>query len=157
MTLLLLLLLLSRFSHVRLWPQRWQHTRLPHPWNSPGKNTGMGCHSLLQRIFLTQRSNAHLPPFPALWQILYPLSHLGSPTWSPCLPLNNHTLGFWIGLASLVTSGLSVGFPKQRSDKEWMQDRKKHQAHCTARQRHGRLVASASVWITWHKALVAAE
>ena len=29
-------------------PQRWQHTRLPRPWDSPGKNTGVGCHFLLQ-------------------------------------------------------------------------------------------------------------
>ena len=29
-------------------PHRWQPTRLPHPWNSPGKNTGVGCHFLLQ-------------------------------------------------------------------------------------------------------------
>jgi len=26
----------------------WQSTRLPHPWDSPGKNTGVGCHFLLQ-------------------------------------------------------------------------------------------------------------
>src|SRR5574337_21007 len=29
-------------------PLRWQPTRLPHPWDSPGKNTGVGCHFLLQ-------------------------------------------------------------------------------------------------------------
>ena len=29
-------------------PQRWQPTRLPHPWDSPGKNTGVGCHFPLQ-------------------------------------------------------------------------------------------------------------
>ena len=29
-------------------PHRWQPTRLPHPWNPPGKNTGVGCHFLLQ-------------------------------------------------------------------------------------------------------------
>ena len=29
-------------------PHRWQPTRLPHHWDSPGKNTGMGCHFLLQ-------------------------------------------------------------------------------------------------------------
>ena len=29
-------------------PQRQQPTRLPRPWNSPGKNTGVGCHFLLQ-------------------------------------------------------------------------------------------------------------
>ena len=27
---------------------RWQPTRLPRPWDSPGKNTGAGCHFLLQ-------------------------------------------------------------------------------------------------------------
>ena len=29
-------------------PHRWQPTRLPHPWDSPGKNTGVGCNFLLQ-------------------------------------------------------------------------------------------------------------
>ena len=29
-------------------PHRHQPTRLPHPWDSPGKNTGVGCHFLLQ-------------------------------------------------------------------------------------------------------------
>ena len=31
-----------------LRPHRQQPTRLPHPWDSPGKNTGVGCHVLLQ-------------------------------------------------------------------------------------------------------------
>ena len=31
-------------------PDRWQPTRLPRPWDSPGKNTGVGCHFLLQRV-----------------------------------------------------------------------------------------------------------
>ena len=29
-------------------PHRWQPTRLPRPWDSPGKNTGVGWHFLLQ-------------------------------------------------------------------------------------------------------------
>ena len=29
-------------------PHRWQPTRLPRPWDSPGKNTVVGCHFLLQ-------------------------------------------------------------------------------------------------------------
>ena len=29
-------------------PHGWQPTRLPRPWDSPGKNTGVGCHFLLQ-------------------------------------------------------------------------------------------------------------
>ena len=45
----MLLLLLSCFSRVRLWrPHRQQPTKLPRPWDSPGKNTGVGCHFLLQ-------------------------------------------------------------------------------------------------------------
>ena len=31
-----------------LRPHRWQPTRLPSPWDSAGKNTGVGCHCLLQ-------------------------------------------------------------------------------------------------------------
>ena len=31
-----------------MWPHRWQPTRLPRPWDPPGKNTGVGCHFLLQ-------------------------------------------------------------------------------------------------------------
>ena len=38
-----------------LWP-----TRLLCPWDSPGKNTGVGCLALLQGIFWTQGSNQHL-------------------------------------------------------------------------------------------------
>ena len=41
-----LLLLLSCFSHVQ--PHRQQPIRLLCPWDSPGKNTGVGCHFLLQ-------------------------------------------------------------------------------------------------------------
>ena len=40
--------------------------------DSPSKNTGVGCHALLQGIFLTQRSNSGLPH---CRQILYHLSH----------------------------------------------------------------------------------
>ena len=35
-------------------PHRRQPTRLPCPWDSPGKNTGVGSLSLLQQIFLTR-------------------------------------------------------------------------------------------------------
>ena len=45
------------------------------PWNLPGKNTGVGCHSLLQGIFPTQGSNPGL--LHCSW-ILYHLSHQGS-------------------------------------------------------------------------------
>ena len=44
--------------------------------DSPGKNTGVNCHGLLQGIFLTQGSNPGLPH--CRW-IFYHLSHQGSP------------------------------------------------------------------------------
>ena len=44
--------------------------------DSPGKNTGVGCHAILWGIFLTQGSNSGLPHCS---QILYNLSHQGSP------------------------------------------------------------------------------
>ena len=59
-----------------LWSHEPHPTRLLHPWNSPGKNTGVGCHFLLQDIFPTQGSTLGLPHCS---QALYPLSHQGSP------------------------------------------------------------------------------
>ena len=45
------------------------------PWNFLGKNTGVGCHSLIQGIFLSQGSNLGLP---RCRQILYLLSRQGN-------------------------------------------------------------------------------
>ena len=59
------------FSHVWLFATPW----LLCPWDFLGKNTGVGCHFLLQGIFLTQGSN---PGLPHCRQMLYPLSHQGS-------------------------------------------------------------------------------
>ena len=39
-------------------PHRWQPTRLPHPWDSPGKNTRVGCHFLLQ--FMKAKSESEV-------------------------------------------------------------------------------------------------
>ena len=36
------------FQSDSVQPHRRQPTRLPHPWDSPGKNTGVGCHFLLE-------------------------------------------------------------------------------------------------------------
>ena len=37
-------------------PHRWQLTSLLHPWHSPGKNTGVGCHFLLQCMKIKSES-----------------------------------------------------------------------------------------------------
>ena len=59
-----------------LWPHGLQPTRLLCPWTSPGKNSRVGCHALLQGIFPSQGSN---PGLRHCTQILYCLSHQGSP------------------------------------------------------------------------------
>ena len=58
-----------------LRPHGLQPARLLCPWDSPGKNTGVGCCAFLQWIFPNQRSNPGLPH--CRW-ILYHLSHEGS-------------------------------------------------------------------------------
>jgi len=75
-----------------------QPTRLLCPWNPPGKNAGVGCHFLLQGIFLTQKSNLHL----LHWQEdSLPKYHLGNPflscevkvtqsQWTLCNPMDCH-------------------------------------------------------------------
>ena len=50
---------LSCFSCVSLWPCGPWPTRFLCPWDSPQKNTGVGCHALLQGITSTQGSNLH--------------------------------------------------------------------------------------------------
>ena len=69
---------LSHFSHVRLFVTLWI-CRLLCPWDSPGMNTGVGCHALLQMIFLTQGLNlCHLCLL--LWQAgSLPLAPPGKP------------------------------------------------------------------------------
>ena len=63
-------------------PHGVQPARLLCPWDFPCKNTGMGCHVLLQGIFLTQGSN---PGLSNCRQILYHLSHQGnSPLHGTC-------------------------------------------------------------------------
>ena len=58
-----------------LRPHGLEPTRFYHPWDFPGKNTGVGCHFLLQEIFPTQGLNLG---FPRCRQTLYGLSHQGS-------------------------------------------------------------------------------
>ena len=61
-----------------LRPQRLWPAKLLCPWDFPSKNTGVGCHFLLQGIFPTQGSNPHL----LHWQVdSLLLSHLGTPKY----------------------------------------------------------------------------
>ena len=54
-------IIVQLLSHVWLLVTPWTlPARLLCPWDFPGKNTGVGCHFLLQGIFLTQGSNPQL-------------------------------------------------------------------------------------------------
>ena len=60
-------------------PHRWKPTRLPRPWDSPGKNTGVGCHFLLQCMKVKSESEVAqlcLPLGYRLWTVAHqaPLS-----------------------------------------------------------------------------------
>ena len=54
-------------------PHRRQPTRLPHPWNSPGKNTGVGCHFLLQCMKVKREREAaqSYPTLETPWTAAY--------------------------------------------------------------------------------------
>ena len=74
----------SPWEHVHMCPLAQLYPALCDPWlfcpwDSPGKNTGVGCHFLFQEIFLSQGSNSGLLCFLHWWADSLPLSHLGSP------------------------------------------------------------------------------
>ena len=71
-----------KLSCVQLFATLWTvwPTRLLCPWDSPGKDTGVGSHSLLQGIFLIQGSNSALLCLPALAVGFFTTSA----TWEAC-------------------------------------------------------------------------
>ena len=84
------------------------------PWDSPGKNTGVGCHALLHRTFPTHGSN----PVPLHCRhILYHLSHQGSPEhWSGSLIPSSGDLpdpGIELGPPALQADSLPAELPRR--------------------------------------------
>ena len=73
----LCVVVVQSLSHVWLFATLWTVARqASYPWDFPGKNTGAGCHCLLQGLFPTQGLN---PCLLHCRQILLPLSRWGSP------------------------------------------------------------------------------
>ena len=89
--LFLLFFVVWSLSRVQLCnPKDCKQARLLCPWDSPCKNTGVGCHFLLQGILLTQELNAYL----LNWQAYsLPRSYLGSTT----ILRITAGLGFFVG------------------------------------------------------------
>ena len=54
-----------------MWPHRWQPTRLLHPWDFPGKSTGVGCRCLLLISSLVPQLVRNLPTMQAI--LVWPL------------------------------------------------------------------------------------
>ena len=52
-------------------PHRRQPTRLPRPWDSPGKNTGVGCHFLLQCMKVKGKSLSRVQLLATPWTAAY--------------------------------------------------------------------------------------
>ena len=83
-------------------PHRWQPTRLPHPWDSPGNNTGVGCHFLLQCMKGKLLSQVWL--FATPWTVAYqaPLS------------MGFSRQEYWSGVPSPSPTDLDRSFQKER-------------------------------------------
>ena len=82
---IVVVVVVESLSRVRLFAAPWTVAyQVPHPWDFPGKSTGVGCHFLLQRIFPTQGLN---PGLPHCRQMLYRLSYQGSHCpWPDLIP-----------------------------------------------------------------------
>ena len=92
-------------------PHRWKPTRLPHPWDSPGKNTGVDCHFLLQCMKVkSERQVAQScptlsnpmdcsPPGSSIYGIFQARYWSGSPVPSPSLSCTHTKFG---GISSFL-------------------------------------------------------
>ena len=90
------------------------------PWDSPGKNTGVGCHFFLQEIFSTPGLNLGLPHCK---QTLYRLSHQGS---------------------SEANTILWSNFPSIKNKYVWK--KKKHQQTASSNYRSSISILSLNIW-----------
>ena len=102
----------SAMFHSFQAPGLWL-TRFPCPWDSPGKDTGVGCHALFQKVFLTPGSNQHLLH---CRRLLDPLSHVGSPSSTTC-ELPQISLRGCLSITLEILSTLSSGEKKDNSSK----------------------------------------
>ena len=77
-------------------PHRWQSTRLRRPWDSPGKNTGVGCHFLLQCMKVKSLSRVWLfsTPWTAAYQAPPSMGFSRQEYWSLPSPYFGHSGSF---------------------------------------------------------------
>ena len=91
-------------------PHRWQPTRLPRPWDSPGKNTGVGCHGLLQCMKgnMKGKSLSRVRLFPTPWTAAYQAP--------PPMGFSRQRVLKWVAIAfSVLISKLCISSPMARN------------------------------------------
>ena len=114
-------------------PHRLQPTRLPSPWDSPGKNTGVGCHFLLQCMKVKSESESEVvsdlqqPHGLQPTRLLHPLNFPGKSTGVGC-----HCL-----LQQIDGSGHFKRCQRMLSLCEKMMERSENQGERDARKRQG--------------------
>ena len=99
-----------------MWPHRRQPTRLPRPWDSPGKNTGVGCHFLLQWVKVKLLSQVWLlaTPWTAAYQAPPSMGFSRQEYWSGgchCLLHQSSQFTLKNSLWMLYIHSTDLGFP----------------------------------------------
>ena len=92
-------------------PHRRQLNRLSHPWDSPGKNTGVGCHFLLQcvKVKLLSRVRLLATPWTAVNQAPPSMGSFRQDCWSG-VPLPSLILSFRAPVIIPLQAWLSASF-----------------------------------------------
>ena len=96
-------------------PHRWQPTRLPRPWDSPGKNIGVVCHFLLQCTKMKSESEVAQScltlrdPWTAAYQFPPSMRFPRQEYWSG-LPLPSHSISIFQSLSIALVSHLKSSF-----------------------------------------------
>ena len=99
-------------------PHRWQPTRLPHSWGSPGKNTGVGCHFLLQCMKVESESEVAqscplcATPWTAAYQAPSSMGFSRQEYWSALplpSPMNKASGGLFLPPQNLGSGSVAPG------------------------------------------------
>ena len=123
-----LLLLLSRFSRVRLCATPYTAAyQAPHPWDSPGKNTGVGCHFLLQCMKVKSESESEVAQScPTLRDPMGYIAHQAPPS------MGFSRQEYWSGVPSPSPNPRSSGFQNVFPSMSITRDLVRHADSCPA-------------------------
>ena len=94
-----------------VWPHRWQPTRLPRTWDSPGKSTGVGCHVLLQCMKVKSESE--------VTQLCLTLSHPWTAAHQASPSVGFSRQEYWSGLPFPSPPGYIIGMNSRFVSSSW--------------------------------------